>query len=169
MKQSWLNALNKSLIKHDEGINNTQLFLISLQDMRLNTEFNRWPITSMKRMDFKSYIPSCWRPPFWDHTLSQCSSRPIQKRNPRQSPANGPRSLLFVETLRNRTAEGRGQQNWSCDARDNLIREPFDATSGLRLPSSWRSRRENKATEVVRRTWVFLSPYFNLNCLFLRL
>ena len=44
------------------------LFLISLQDMRLNTEFNRWPITSMKRMDFKSYIPSCWRPPFWNVT-----------------------------------------------------------------------------------------------------
>ena len=77
--------------------------------------------------------------------------------------------IELLETLRNRTAEGRGQQNWSCDARDNLIREPFDATSGLRLPSSWRSRRENKATEVVRRTWVFLSPYFNLNCLFLRL
>ena len=32
-KRQKVNTLNKSHIKHDEGINNTQLCLISLQDM----------------------------------------------------------------------------------------------------------------------------------------
>ena len=136
-KRQKVNALNKSLIKHDEGINNTQLYLIShdnifrdwtqnlidgplqasLNFIRLlrvvitpsvekttrSSRMNFRLITGMKRMDFKSYIPSFWRLPFWDHTLSQCSlqaySKLLQKRNPRQSPANGPRSLLFVSNV----------------------------------------------------------------------
>ena len=98
MKQSWLNALNKSLIKHDEGINNTQLFLISLQDMRLNTEFNRWPITSYIN---RTYLLVGGRH-FEIIRFPSVLCRPIQKRNPRQSPAspaNGPRSLLFVSNV----------------------------------------------------------------------
>ena len=91
-KRQKVNALNKSLIKNDEGINNTQLYLIShdnifrywtqnlidgplqasLNFIRLlrvvitpsvekTTRSNRMNfrlITGMKRMDFKSYIPS---------------------------------------------------------------------------------------------------------------
>ena len=56
-KRQKVNTLNKLLIKHDKGISNTKLCLISLQDMILifrdwtQNCFNWWPITGMKRMN----------------------------------------------------------------------------------------------------------------------
>ena len=68
----------------------------------------------------------------------------------------------LLETLRKRTAEGRGRQKlivWRAWQPDSWA---IWRISGLRLPSSCRSQRENKLFEVVRKTWVFL--YF---CLYL--
>ena len=106
-KRQKVNALNKSLIKHDEGINNTQLSLISLQNMIILRDWTQnlidGPLQAWKEWILNRTYPSVWRPPFWDHTLSQCSlqaySKLLQKRNPRQSPANGPWSLLFVSNV----------------------------------------------------------------------
>ena len=69
----------------------------------------------------------------------------------------------LLETLRNRTAEGRGRQKlivWRAWQPDSwAIWRNF----GLRLPSTWRSRRESKLFEVVNKTWVFLYFYLYLN------
>ena len=62
---------------------------------------------------------------------------------------------LILGTLCNRTVEGRRRQNGKislCDQRNNLIRQHIYVISGLRLPSSCLSRRENKLFEVVRKT-----------------
>ena len=52
-----------------------------------------------------------------------------------------------------------------CDQRDDLIRQHIYVISGLRLPSSCRSRRENKLFEVVRKTWVLSFNYFHFSSL----
>lgn len=105
-KRQKVNALNKSLIKHDEGINNTQLFLISLQDMII---FRDWtqnlidgPLQAWKEWILnRTYLLVGGRH-FEIIRFPSVLCRPIQKRNPRQSPAspaNGPRSLLFVSNV----------------------------------------------------------------------
>ena len=97
---------SKSLIKHDEGINNTQLFLISLQDMII---FRDWtqnlidgPLQAWKEWILnRTYLLVGGRH-FEIIRFPSVLCRPIQKRNPRQSPAspaNGPRSLLFVSNV----------------------------------------------------------------------
>ena len=71
--------------------------------------------------------------------------------------------IEIKETLRNRTAEGRGRQKlivWRAWQPDSWA---IWRISGLRLPSSWRSRRENKLFEVVRKTWVFSYFYLYVN------